>query len=386
MKRIISILTIIAVSCSLLIAADTSELYQMFSDAVTEGNTADAISLYGNLQERINKDYNKAERSYEKALEAGNIRKAREAYAEMLNFSDQYSMTEEQSDALLTAILSGDEDKRAENAAWLYENSPYYAPSVTYDWSAKGDNYSYRYTRRISVTPGCEITLPTASDIGADTSTAGVLVGWGITPDEVTYEPGEIINAPYTSQTYYAVWKTAVTFSDPVTGLESTVDGTSDGDIVEVPALTAPDESYVFTGWVDSATGEYIAPDETEYTLEGNGASFTALWKKVDFSDASATPYDISALPAGTQAELSFDITNSGTEAVRNAAIEVTSSSPELKVLNGEGRVRFIAPERTLTMQGLKVVATEPGTYDLNVTLTDRDDDVWTMNYSVTAE
>ena len=57
-----------------------------------------------------------------------------------------------------------------------------------------------------------------------------------------------------------------------------------------------------------------------------------------------------------------------------------------MKVLNGEGRVRFIAPERTLTMQGLKVVATEPGIYDLNVTLTDRDDDVWTMNYSVKAE
>ena len=79
------------------------------------------------------------------------------------------------------------------------------------------------------------------------------------------------------------------------------VDTSSANATVHLSAISYA--GYVFTGWVDSATGEYIAPDETEYTLEGNGASFTALWKKVDFSDASATPYDISALPAGTRHE-----------------------------------------------------------------------------------
>ena len=363
MKRILSLLIVLSVSIAMVAAADASEMYQLFSDAVNDGDTAAAMDLYGNLQNMISKDYKKAERSYEKALEAGNIRKAREAYSDMLNVSG-YSITREQSDALLSAILKGDESSRAENAAWLYENSPYYSPSVTYDWSAKGDNFSYSYRRSISVTPGSEITLPTAEDIGADTSAAGVLVGWGITPDEVTYQPGEVIIAPYTSQTYYAVWKTAVSFKE----------------------VTAPDDSYIFTGWVDKTTGEYIAPDETSYELEGNGAAFTALWKKVDFQNLTSRHYDTEALPVGTQVDLSFEIANSGSEDIRNASIEVESSDPGLTVLNGEGNVRFIAAGRTLTMNGLRVAATEPGTYTINVSLTDRDDDVWTGSFSVTAD
>ena len=385
MKRILSLLIVLSVSIAMVAAADASEMYQLFSDAVNDGDTAAAMDLYGNLQDKISKDYKKAERSYEKALEAGNIRKAREAYSDMLNVSG-YSITREQSDALLSAILKGDESSRAENAAWLYENSPYYSPSVTYDWSASGDNFSYSFRRSISVTPGSEITLPTAEDIGADTSAAGVLVGWGITPDKVTYQPGEVIAAPYTDQTYYAVWKTAVAFTDPVTGTDSTVDGTASGESIDVPQLAAPDESYVFTGWVDKTTGEYIAPDEDSYVLEGNGAAFTALWKKVDFQNLSSRHYDTEALPVDTQVDLSFDIANSGTEDIRNAEISVVSEEPGFTVLNGDGHVRFIAAGRTLTMNGLRVVATEPGTYTLTASIADRDGDVWTGSFTVTAE
>ena len=385
MKRILSLFIVLAVSVSIVAAADASEMYQLFSDAVNDGDAAAAMDLYSNLQSIISKDYQKAERSYEKALEAGNIRKAREAYSDMLSVSD-YSITREQSDALLSAILREDEGKRAEDAAWLYENSPYYSPSVTYDWSASGDNFSYSFRRSISVTPGSEITLPTAEDIGADTSAAGVLVGWGITPDEMTYQPGEVIAAPYTDQTYYAVWKTAVAFTDPVTGTDSTVDGTASGESIDVPQLAAPDESYVFTGWVDKTTGEYIAPDEDSYVLEGNGAAFTALWKKVDFQNLSSRHYDIEALPVDTQVDLSFDIANSGTEDIRNAEISVVSEDPGFTVLNGDGHVRFIAAGRTLTMNGLRVVATEPGTYTLTASIADRDGDVWTGSFTVTAE
>ena len=257
---------------------------------------------------------------------------------------------------------------------------------MTYDWSASGDNFSYSFRRSISVTPGSEITLPTAEDIGADTSAAGVLVGWGITPDEMTYQPGEVVAAPYTDQTYYAVWKTAVAFTDPVTGTDSTVDGTASGESIDVPQLAVPDESYVFTGWVDKTTGEYIAPDEDSYVLEGNGAAFTALWKKVDFQNLSSRHYDIEALPVDTQVDLSFDIANSGTEDIRNAEIRVVSEDPGFTVLNGDGHVRFIAAGRTLTMNGLRVVATEPGTYTLTASIADRDGDVWTGSFTVTAE
>ena len=385
MKRIISLFAVLAVSLSIVAAADASEMYQLFSNAVDDGDAAAAMDLYSNLQDMISKDYQKAQRSYEKALEAGNIRKARAAYSDMLGVSD-YSITREQSDALLSAILKEDEGKRAEDAAWLYENSPYYSPSVTYDWSASGENFSYSFRRSISVTPGSEITLPTSEDIGADTSASGVLVGWGITPDEVTYQPGEVIAAPYTNQTYYAVWKTAVAFSDSVTGTETTVDGTVPGESIDVPQLAAPDESYVFTGWVDKTTGEYIAPDDTSYELEGNGASFTALWKKVDFQNLSSRHYDPEALPVATQVDLSFDIANSGTEDIRNAEISVVSEDTGLTVLNGEGHVGFIAAGRTLTMNGLRVVATEPGTYTLSASIEDRDGDVWTGSFTVTAE
>ena len=157
-------------------------------------------------------------------------------------------------------------------------------------------------------------------------------------------------------------------------------------DVELVAAVTAPDDSYIFTGWVDKTTGEYIAPDETSYELEGNGAAFTALWKKVDFQNLTSRHYDTEALPVGTQVDLSFEIANSGSEDIRNAAIEVESSDPGLTVLNGEGNVRFIAAGRTLTMNGLRVAATEPGTYTINVSLTDRDDDVWTGSFSVTAD
>ena len=106
MKRILSLLIVLSVSIAMVAAADASEMYQLFSDAVNDGDTAAAMDLYGNLQDKISKDYKKAERSYEKALEAGNIRKAREAYSDMLNVSG-YSITREQSDALLSAILKG---------------------------------------------------------------------------------------------------------------------------------------------------------------------------------------------------------------------------------------------------------------------------------------
>ena len=388
MRKLMTMAIVLIASATMVFAASVDDMYSQFADALASGDASKAIDIYDNLQERAQKDYLNAERSYEKALDAGNFGKARQVMRDLQAMkASSYTMTEEDTDNLLSLILKiEDEDQKKEMAQWLYANSPYYSPTVTYDWSASGDNFSYSFRRSISVTPGSEITLPTAEDIGADTSAAGVLVGWGITPDEVTYQPGEVIIAPYTSQTYYAVWKTAVSFKDDVTGIDSTVDGTATGESVDVPAVTAPDDSYIFTGWVDKTTGEYIAPDETSYELEGNGAAFTALWKKVDFQNLTSRHYDTEALPVGTQVDLSFEIANSGSEDIRNAAIEVESSDPGLTVLNGEGNVRFIAAGRTLTMNGLRVAATEPGTYTINVSLTDRDDDVWTGSFSVTAD
>ena len=384
-RKITGLVAVLLIASMAVWAADVAELRTQFTDALASGDLSGAMKSYDDMVSQANKDYTKAARSYEKALEAGNIRKAREAYSDMLNVSG-YSITREQSDALLSAILKGDESSRAENAAWLYENSPYYSPSVTYDWSAKGDNFSYSYKRSISVTPGSEITLPTAEDIGADTSAAGVLVGWGITPDEVTYQPGEVIIAPYTSQTYYAIWKTGVVFSDKLTGEETVIDGTSAGDVVNVPSLTAPDDSYIFAGWVDKSNGEYIPADETEYTLSGNGASFEALWKKVEIADISASPYDIGSVPLNTQIDLSFTISNPGTENMRNSIVDLTTDSEGVDIQKGHGRVPSLPAGRDIYATGLRVVVTEPGTHDMTLTFTDRDGDTWTQSFQIQAE
>ena len=382
-KLLIALVALLSVGVSLY-AASAEELYQKFSDAADSGDVALAIDTYNDLQERTDKDLQKAQRSYEKALAAGNMQRAldaRDSYRSIL----RYSMSEEDTDALLAAILKEDEATAAEHAKWLYSNSSYYYPTLTYEWKSSSDTFSYSYSRSISVVPGSDITLPTADEIGVDSSMAGVLVGWGVTPDEVTYQAGETIAAPLTNQTLYAIWTTRVLFEDPVTGVESSFDDISTGDSVTIPVLSAPDESYVFAGWVDETTGEYLAPFDEEYELEGNGAIFTALWKRVEVNDLKGTHYDTSALPVNTQEELEFTLTNSGTEDLRSLSIEVTGSEG-LSVLTGRGKVSFLNDGSSLNMTGLRVVATDAGDHTLTVTVTDRDGDVWTSDFTVSAE
>ena len=217
-RRIAAVSAVLMLSAAMLFAADSAELYQKFSDAVDKGDVREAVEVYTDLLETSQKEYTKAQRSYEKALDAGNRAKAQSAYNDMRN-ARVSPITEEQTDSLLAAILKEDEAKRSEDAAWLMANSRYYHPMITYSWSSSGDNYSFSYTSSATVTPGEDITLPDESSVKVNTSAAGVLTGWGITPDEVTYQPGEIITAPYTDQTLYAIWTTQVVFKDEVTGL-----------------------------------------------------------------------------------------------------------------------------------------------------------------------
>lgn len=383
-KKIAAVSVALVLSAAMLFAADSAALYQKFSDAVAAGDVKEAIDIYTELSETAGKEYTKAQRSYEKALDAGNMAKAREAWNDMRSITS-YPMTEEESDALLSAILKEDGDARKEDALWLMENSRYYHPMVTYSWSSDGDNFSFSYKSSSSVTPGEELTLPTADSINVNTSQAGVLTGWGITPDEVTYQPGETIEAPYTDQTYYAIWSTQVVFSDSVTGFSSEVTDVASGDEVAVPVLSAPDDSYVFSGWVDKSSGEYIAPDDETVTLEGNGARFEALWKKAEIKDLSSKHYDIASLPENTQVSLQFVLSNSGTEDLRNLEIECTGDDG-FQVLAGSGRISFLGDGNDVTLTGLKAVGTSSGTHTLDITVTDRDGDVWSSSFDVTVE
>lgn len=388
MRKLMTMAIVLIASATMVFAASVDDMYSQFADALASGDASKAIDIYDNLQERAQKDYLNAERSYEKALDAGNFGKARQVMRDLQAMkASPYTMTEEDTDNLLSLILKiEDEDQKKEMAQWLYANSPYYSPTVTYDWSTEGDNYSYRFARSVSVAPGNEITFPSSSDIGIDTSLAGVLEGWGVTRSDVMYQPGEVIPAPYTSQTYYAIWKTGVVFSDKLTGEEIVIDGTSAGDVVNVPSLTAPDDSYIFAGWVDKSNGEYIPADETEYTLSGNGASFEALWKKVEIADISASPYDIGSVPLNTQIDLSFTISNPGTENMRNSIVDLTTDSEGVDIQKGHGRVPSLPAGRDIYATGLRVVVTEPGTHDMTLTFTDRDGDTWTQSFQIQAE
>lgn len=383
-KKIAAVSVALVLSAAMLFAADSAALYQKFSDAVAEGDAKEAIDIYTELSEAVGKEYTKAQRSYEKALDAGNMAKAREAWNDMRSITS-YPMTEEESDALLSAILKEDGDAKKEDALWLMENSRYYHPMVTYSLSSDGDNFSFSYKSSSTVTPGEELTLPDADSISVNTSQAGVLTGWGITPDEVMYQPGETIEAPYTDQTYYAIWETQVTFSDSVTGFSSEVTDVASGDEVSVPVLSAPDESYVFSGWVDKTTGEYIAPDDETVTLEGNGARFEALWKKIEIKDLSSRHYDTASLPLNTQVSLQFVLSNSGTEDLRNIEIECIGDDG-LQVLSGSGRISFLGDGNDVTLTGLKAVGTSSGTHTLDITATDRDGDTWSSSFDVTVE
>ena len=365
-KKIAAVSVALVLSAAMLFAADSAALYQKFSDAVAAGDVKEAIDIYTELSETAGKEYTKAQRSYEKALDAGNMAKAREAWNDMRSITS-YPMTEEDTDALLAAILKEDGNARKEDAMWLMENSRYYHPMVTYSWSSAGDNFSFSYKSSSTVTPGEDLTLPTADSINVNTSQAGVLTGWGITPDEVTYQPGETIEAPYTDQTYYAIWSTQVVFSDSVTGFSSEVTDVASGDEVAVPVLSAPDDSYVFSGWVDKSSGEYIAPDDETVTLEGNGARFEALWKKAEIKDLSSKHYDIASLPENTQVSLQFVLSNSGTEDLRNLEIECTGDDG-FQVLAGSGRISFLGDGNDVTLTGLKAVGTSSGTHTLMIT------------------
>ena len=258
MKRLMATALVLMMTATLLFAASAEDLYSQFSDALDAGDASKAIDIYGNLQEKVRKDYMNAERSYEKAVDAGNFAKARQIMGEIHEMNAApYLMTEEDSDALLSLILKADEGKKAEMAEWLYANSPYYSPTVTYNWSSDGANFSYSFSRSISVTPGNEITLPSASDIGADTSLAGVLEGWGVTRSEVMYQPGEVIAAPYTSQTYYAIWKEVQnTFTlnfdaREGSGAPSTITKTTSAMTAafEIPTDIPVNGDKVFLGW-----------------------------------------------------------------------------------------------------------------------------------------
>ncbi len=358
-----------------LFAADAASYYNLFSSSLSD--PAKAISYYEDMEKSVEKESKKLRKSLDKAYSARNASKANEAYSSLVALN-QYKITKEQSDELLSSIIKNGSDKAS--LKWLYENSPYYNPVLTLSYSYKSANRVVYKTKSVSVVPGESVTLPDDSSMALE---SGVFSGWGIIEGEVTYKPGETIEMPATSQTLYAVYKSAVAFNDPITGFNEVIDDVKSGDVVTVPALTSDDEAAYFEGWADG-NGSYIAPDESEYTVEGMGSTFKALWDKVSFEDFKADYYDLASIPVNNQVSISFKLNNSGTEDLKNLKLKLSSSDSSLKVVKDSAYARYLSADSSISFVNFVAVGSKPGSYTLTLTAEDGDGHTWAGDFAIT--
>lgn len=387
-KRMTVSLCLLLVSVSLVFAgAQSEQMYRKMSQAVTDKDVAGAVTAYNYMRTQIEKEYSQAMEDMQKAYE----KRDRDAYERAnatIRTLKTYRLSKDQSDTLLNAILSEEDPQRTTDAQWLYENSPYYRPVLSLDYSASGDGYRYSYNQRLTLSPGTETTLPSSDDIRFDTSRTGRLAGWGLTPDTITYQPGETITMPLTSQTLYAQWQSGVAFTDPISRTDVMTTDSKEGDEVAVPVPAAPDVSYIFDGWKEVSTGKILDTDATTYTVVGNGAEFQAMWKSLAISDLSARHYSIDALPVDTQVSIGFTLKNQGTESLRDLQVTLSSDDPNVTFLTSTMTYRGLSVDKAGVASGFRVLigsgAQSGSQIPITITVTDRAGDTWTQTLSCT--
>ncbi len=386
MKRVFTVITTLALSATMIFAASAESIYSDFSQAVENNDLKAAMEQFTLLEKQKATEADNANKSIEKAVKKNNATLYREAAYELQQINS-YRITEEQSDKLLSLILNGDEATQVENAVWLYESSYTYSPTLTYQYGVNDDNFSMHYSSSISTTPGSEITLPSAENLKVDARRFGKLAGWGLTPDRIDYQCGETITMPLSDTTLYAQWTNAVTFIDEKSSTNVSFDGVQEGDVVNVPTPQRPDGA-IFAGWFDSTNGQFIAPDESEYTVSGKGAAFEALWKNITIKEMGSGSYSPDKAPVNTQLPLTFSIANTGSEDVRNLTIKVTSESDQVTLMNTEAYSRGISEGRSVRLTGVKAVIdkdTPSGTkLPITVSITDEDENTYTSTFYLT--
>ena len=335
MKRtriLLMISLLVLVGMAFLAASPTAEKQYaaLQTSDITATSLEDLRKSIDTLKRAVVREQDEAYKNLTQARAKGDRDAYREAW-ENLDRLASYQMTSAQTDALLQRILALDEPERSEYAAWLYQTSPHYKPSLTLDFSAEDETYSYSYRQQIRREPGSEITLPDSSQIRLNSARLGVLVGWGLTPDEVTYQPGETITMSYTDQTLYAIYQSGVRFVDDMNKTDIFVE---EGK-VEVPTPTSGDASAIFAGWYDRTTGKLIT-DPSTYTVEGKGALFEALWKQLAIEDVTVLYYDRTKLPTNTQIGIGFSYTNTGNVNLTGLKATLSSESEYVRMLKGE--------------------------------------------------
>ncbi len=327
MKRTMVMTMIILAVVSMSVAARPMAEKQYAAIETQILSLEEAKKAYDALDEAIAKEREAAQKSLNEAVEKQD-RAAYQSARSTLSRLSTYRMSRQQSDALISELLSLDEGERKEWATWLAEKSPYWKPTLTLNFSAQGEGYRYSYRQQITRSATGEVKLPSASQIRFSSKHLGILVGWGVTPDEVTYEAGGTIAMPYTDQTLYAVYQEGVRFVDERSGIDLTF---TMGDFT-VPIPESTDSGAIFAGWWDRTTGQLITDTES-YSAEGKGGFFEALWKQFSIDDVTPLYYSSDKAPKNTQLALGFSYTNDGTIELRGLKATLSAESEYVTLL-----------------------------------------------------
>lgn len=321
--------------------------------------------------------YNSQRTSLRGAMDEAIEKRDVEDYLELRSLynSLEYPMiTKEQTETLTERILNTEnQEEKDEIASFLYENSAWYHPTLTFEYSVTNGNFSRSYTRSYSSVPGTKVTVP-------EVKGEGVFLGWSTDGESVAYKSGEEITMPYSDTVLYALFSTGITFKDSVSGNDTYVEGTE----ASVPDVVVTEDSgLVFLGWYDQY-GKKIDGD-TVTVESGKSIEYTALYRGVEIGDASIRYYEDGKIPSSTQVVLSFPIKNTGNTALRN--LKVSLGGEDVKVLSSSLKATLIGDESSLNASFLVYAEGEKGEEKVfTATVEDASGNVWTKDFTLTVQ
>ena len=354
-KKIMVALLVLFVAAAGVFAAAVRE-------EAAETVSLESLDLSSASFEQIMETFAKSQESYQRKYEsiynkmvdfykAGEVDNYFDAKG-MLRNLEYPAITAEQTEVLVSRLVDEqDASKKESFSEWLYQNSRYYRPAITFSRSSadegEGRSYRYSFSYSISAKPGSTVTLP---DAAMKFTEDGLFAGWGNAEGELLYEAGQEIEMPYGNLALYPVYKQGVLFVDTVTGTEVFEDGSE----INAPVLEAPDETYVFLGWYDA---EGNKADGTAALAEGESAVYTARWVSIAVKDVAIKHSKDLTVNAGEKEKLSFSVKNNGNVNAGSLTIEIV---PEK-----EGTIENLSGK--LTASGLRAGQTKTGTFSITV-------------------
>ena len=373
MKKITTTLMVLALSVFFvlpLFASGATEKGTNFKDL--DLNTATVKDMENAWNYSV-ESYSSQRTSLRTAMNEAIEKRDVEDYLELRSLynSLEYPMiTKEQTETLTARMLNTEsQEEKDAMASFLYENSVWYHPTITFQYSVTNGNFSRSYTRSYSSVPGTKVTVP-------EVKGEGVFLGWSTDGESVAYKSGEEITMPYSDTVLYALFSTGITFKDSVSGNDTYVEGTE----ASVPDVVVTEDSgLVFLGWYDQY-GKKIDGD-TATVENGMSKEYTALYKGVEIGEASIRYYEDGKIPSSTQVVLSFPIKNIGNTALRN--LKVSLSGEDVKVLSSSFDATLIGDESSLNASFLVYTDGEKGEEKVfKATVEDSSGNVWTEDFT----